>query len=893
MGCARAHARAEERYSRAVAKVSRQCADHPRIAVAVSVLVCLVCGAGLTQIEQETRSLELWVPKKSRAYRDYNLVNEKFSPARYNMFTLESTTGGSVLTKAVLDDYWDFHECFTATTGPGGEAYGDLCFRPAEDAPCVRRTILDYWDYNRTWYESVIASDRDVVEWIKGGAPSGRPVERKQLFGVDFEEDADGHVTSSKGTNNMYIMSNKAADADACMAFELTAMRCLGISGAPHRPVQEHTYPAAKIHGRMDRSLDDELGRVVTLDIPLLVITFNVMFVFMVFVISRGYPCTPRSHVTLAGGTVGIVVLSVVGAYGLGALIFPFTTMNQLLPFILVGIGMDDMLVILFQFRALDPELGTLEERIELAVERCALSITFTTSTDMVAFFLGSMSRLPAVSWFCVYSAISILFIFALSMTFGVAVLKLEAEREAMGVRDCFCCLKPASAPAPYMPSQRMVRVGNGLRASVSARDMKPRHCLGLLLQRGFIAAYSRKWCVAAVLVVFLGATGYQGFNAFTKVEEGFDILDLCADVSYLRDYLNKRDDLGLAVNKEFQPVSVYLKDVRYWEPAEQLLIEQTEEIAHATPTVHPEEKLSWLEVMKLWALFVHRGRLDADGRFNCTKEEFAEMLAGWQDTPTGVAFKEDLVLADGVPELSRIRFYHEDVATSPQQIEAMRAMYKSIETSPLGDRVFVYDVMYTVYSQYEIIFRELVINFTCGIATICVLAAFMLGNVRAVLVVALLLAMVDIWLLAGMYMWGVTLSAVSLICLVMAIGLVVDYLAHILHYFLIQDPALPAVEKLGATMAEVGPAVFLGISTTFLGILPMIFASSNIFRTFFKMFFDIIVFSALHAFLFMPALLLVLNPTKARQTQEPQQPEPVVADAEAPSDLLENAWDS
>ena len=44
------------------------------------------------------------------------------------------------------------------------------------------------------------------------------------------------------------------------------------------------------------------------------------------------------------------------------------------------------------------------------------------------------MSRLPAVSWFCVYSAISILFIFALSMTFGVAVLKLEAEREAMGV---------------------------------------------------------------------------------------------------------------------------------------------------------------------------------------------------------------------------------------------------------------------------------------------------------------------------------------------------------------------------------------------------------------------------------------------------------------------------
>lgn len=49
--------------------------------------------------------------------------------------------------------------------------------------------------------------------------------------------------------------------------------------------------------------------------------------------------------------------------------------------------------------------------------------------------------------------------------------------------------------------------------------------------------------------------------------------------------------------------------------------------------------------------------------------------------------------------------------------------------------------------------------------------------------------------------------------------------------------------KRIAQALGEIGPAVVVGATTTFLGIMPMIFASNVIFRVFFKMFFIIILF--------------------------------------------------
>ncbi|CAN0472474.1 unnamed protein product, partial [Ectocarpus sp. 12 AP-2014] len=82
-----------------------------------------------------------------------------------------------------------------------------------------------------------------------------------------------------------------------------------------------------------------------------------------------------------------------------------------ILPFILVGIGVDGMFVIVAAYDHTDPSL-VVEERVALGVQRCGVSVSYTSLTNFFAFLLGSLTSLPAVEYFCLYAATAIVFNF-------------------------------------------------------------------------------------------------------------------------------------------------------------------------------------------------------------------------------------------------------------------------------------------------------------------------------------------------------------------------------------------------------------------------------------------------------------------------------------------------
>lgn len=119
--------------------------------------------------------------------------------------------------------------------------------------------------------------------------------------------------------------------------------------------------------------------------------------------------------------------------------------------------------------------------------------------------------------------------------------------------------------------------------------------------------------------------------------------------------------------------------------------------------------------------------------------------------------------------------------------------------------------------------------------------------------------------------MWGLEINSISIISvinLIMAIGLVVDYSvrclstflpkpirnpdsllwqAHVIHNFGLQHHATSRDEAVSGMLQEIGPPVFLGGLSTFIGIILLAASSSAIFRTFFRMFFGIIVYGVRH----------------------------------------------
>lgn len=95
----------------------------------------------------------------------------------------------------------------------------------------------------------------------------------------------------------------------------------------------------------------------------------------------------------------------------------PFNPIVQVLPFLLLGLGVDDTFVIVGAFARTDKKLSA-EERIGIAMQSAGSSVLVTTLTDFVAFLVGIYTQLPALQSFCAFAAAGILFDFVFQVIF-------------------------------------------------------------------------------------------------------------------------------------------------------------------------------------------------------------------------------------------------------------------------------------------------------------------------------------------------------------------------------------------------------------------------------------------------------------------------------------------
>lgn len=97
-----------------------------------------------------------------------------------------------------------------------------------------------------------------------------------------------------------------------------------------------------------------------------------------------------------------------------------------------------------------------------------------------------------------------------------------------------------------------------------------------------------------------------------------------------------------------------------------------------------------------------------------------------------------------------------------------------------------------------------------------------------------------------------------------LAVGLSVDYAAHIAHAFLhSKAPNSPEKRTRRAVNAvrHIGVAVICGAGSMLLSQLPLIFSEAYVFKTFFKIFLLAILFGLWHGLLFLPVILSTIGP--------------------------------
>lgn len=121
--------------------------------------------------------------------------------------------------------------------------------------------------------------------------------------------------------------------------------------------------------------------------------------------------------------------------------------------FYFLGIGIDDTFVMLAAWRRTSVKLSV-PERMGIMMSDAAVSITITSLTDIISFWIGIMSPFPSVQIFCKYSGMAVCFIFVWHITFFAACMAISGYCEEKNLHSIFGYkVKPVSVAIKGKPN--------------------------------------------------------------------------------------------------------------------------------------------------------------------------------------------------------------------------------------------------------------------------------------------------------------------------------------------------------------------------------------------------------------------------------------------------------
>ena len=752
------------------ASAGRNIARNPRLTICLCLLFVFVCSLGFTRFKTENRAEKLYVPQESESMKDLDRGNKFFGLKHRQEFVIfEALSEDNVLTPQCLKEALEVHReiinlqsypelCTTVSGEKAGSVESCLLLNPLE--------IFDFEEKNIINITSRIADAYNVGKRMRNGRPL--MLNFPQLFGGVSKNGTAGKLVSARVMQFVYFMRAPAEDAGSADVIEWEKRFTNKVSSLAVR------MTCVKIYYLAVRSVTDAISESSGSDVTLISVSFILMISFACFMLGKvNNPLT--GHSLLASAGIFAVALGITSGFGLSLLFgIPFVSIVGVLPFLVIGIGIDDMFIIVDELDRHKPTDVT--ETVRLVLSHTGVTVTMTTITDLVAFAVSTSTQFPAIKYFCIYAALSLTFSYLMLITYFVAVMAFDVQRIRCGRRDCLpVCLAPRpNAGAQAWDEPRPQTLNKIMRAWAR-----------------FLMLPSTKVVVVMASLVLLTV----GIYGTTKVDQTFDRRVLAKDDSHFIEFVDIKDKYFVMS----LPVNIIISgDVKYEDSTVQDDIRQLSKIV-LNNAHYKNHTLSWMDSL---AGFAEGQNISLSGA------SFKPALKKFLSIPAYSYFREDLKFSEDGQTIDacRIIAHMKESNESKFQRDAMVTLREDISRQSRLP-AFAASWAFIYFEQYLIILSTTVQNLAIAATAILVITSPFLVDFTVIFLVFFGFVALIFELFGLMYFWGVSLNSVSMINLVMAMGFAVDYSAHIAHAFVTSDIETAnerVIDALGTTGASV-----------------------------------------------------------------------------------------
>nr|XP_054504329.1 patched domain-containing protein 3-like [Agelaius phoeniceus] len=573
--------------------------------------------------------------------------------------------------------------------------------------------------------------------------------------------------------------------------------------------------------------------------IPLFSITYFLTITFAIVSCLR-LSCI-RNNIWLASCGVLSSGLAVLSSFGL--MLFcgvPFVVTVANAPFLILGVGVDDMFIMIASWEQSlrKNEKSCVKSLLAETYAEAALSVTITTLTDVLAFFIGTWTAFPSVRSFCLYTGTAFVFCYVYTMTFFGAVLVLNHKRE-QGNRHWLTCMR---VDVGKDQAENSCLYNACCIGSCSGQPSQPEgeHPMSVFFKKYYGPFVTNKW-IKVLMVLLYGA--YLGGSIYgcTQVREGIDLRNLANDASYVIPYYDDDDKYFSTYGPRV--MVVITESVDYWNESVRLGIESCAQNLENISYVDKNLSESWLRVYT---------ELDKRGVINInSKTDFLNNLNVLFRVHH--SFEWDINKTQDEIEASRFFIQTVNVTSAVDEKNLLNELREAAKQCSIPLKV--YHPAFIYYDQYLVIVQNTVQNVVVAAGAMLVVSLLLIPNPLCCLWVTFAIASVIVGVAGFMTFWNINLDSISMINLVICIGFSVDFSAHISYAFVTSGES-SANKRAIEALSVLGYPVLQGAVSTILGVVVLAAASTYIFRTFFKIMFLVILFGALHGLVFIPVFL-------------------------------------